>query len=75
MTIEGIGWKEGIEDYTRIPEKYRDGVGSKIWALSRHSAGVSVRFTVSGTAFINADWNLRGNGYMAHMTPQGVNGR
>ncbi|MFL1684581.1 MULTISPECIES: SGNH/GDSL hydrolase family protein [Bacteroidales] len=74
LTIEGIGWKEGIEDYTRIPEKYRDGVGSKIWALSRHSAGVSVRFTVSGTAFINADWNLRGNGYMAHMTPQGVNG-
>lgn len=74
LTIEGVGWGNGIEDYTRIPDKYKDLVSSKIWSLSRHSAGISVRFIVSGTAFVNAEWNLRGNGYMAHMTPQGING-
>lgn len=74
LTIEGMGWKEGIAEYTRIPDKYQTVVTSKVWSLSRNSAGISVHFTVKGTAFVNARWTLKGNGYMAHMTSQAVNG-
>lgn len=74
LTIEGMGWKEGIAEYTRLPDKYKSVVTSKVWALSRHSAGITVRFEVKGTNMISARWILNGNGYMAHMTPQAVNG-
>jgi len=74
LTIEGVGWKEGIADYTRIPDKFQTVVTSKLWSLSRNSSGISVHFTVKGTAFVKARWTLKENNYMAHMTPQAVNG-
>ncbi len=74
LTIEGMGWNTGITDYTRLPDKYNNIVTSNVWRLSRHSSGIAVRFIVKGTNSISANWMLRGNGYMAHMTPQAING-
>lgn len=74
LTIEGMGWTTGIEDYTRLPEKYKETVTPNVWTLSRHSAGIHVRFKVKNTTFVSARWTLRGNSSMAHMTDQAVNG-
>ena len=74
LDIEGMGWKDGIENYTRLPDKYSSVVSPKVWKLSRDAAGVSVQFSVQGTSFINAHWILRGISYMPHMTPQAVSG-
>ena len=72
--IDGMGWKNGIEDYTRLPNKYETVVSPKVWRLSRDAAGISVRFTVKGTSFISARWMLRRISNMSHMTPLAING-
>jgi len=74
LRIEGMGWEENIDNYTRLPDKYNTVVSANVWRLSRHAAGISVRFTVKGTCFINAHWILRGTSSMPHMTPQAING-
>lgn len=74
LTIEGMGWANDIEDYTRLPNKHKETVTSNVWNLSRHSAGIHVRFKVCNTSFVSARWTLRGNNSMAHMTSQAVNG-
>lgn len=74
LNVEGIGWNKNIEDYTRIPNHFKNTVTNNVWNLSRHSAGVAVQFTVSGTSFIEAKWKLIENRFMAHMTPVGING-
>jgi len=74
LTIQGMGWKSDITDYTRLPNKFQTKVTPEVWSLSRHSAGISVLFMVTGTSFISGKWTLKGNGYLPNMTPQGVNG-
>lgn len=74
LDIEGMGWKDGMDDYTRLPNKYSTVVSPKVWKLSRDAAGISVRFTIKGTCFINAHWILRGTSYMPHMTPLAISG-
>lgn len=74
LSIEGVGWSKNIEQYTRLPNHFKDTVTSNVWNLSRHSAGLSVHFIVSGTSFLEAKWTLTENRYMAHMTSQAVNG-
>ncbi len=74
LSIEGMGWKEDIADFTRLPNHFKDIVTSNVWNLSRHSAGLAVHFFVSGTSFIEAKWQLNKNVFMAHMTPQAING-
>lgn len=74
LAIEGMSNTDGIEMYTRLADKYKDEVRDKVWALSRHSSGIVVHFTVEGTNFISAKWNLKSNAFMPHMTPMGING-
>lgn len=74
LSIQGVGWKNDIDDYTRLPNSFKTTVTPSLWNLSRHSAGIAVKFTVSGTSFIEAKWMLNGNVFLAHMTPQAVNG-
>jgi len=74
LTIEGMGWKTDVTDYTRLPNKFQSKVTPEVWNLSRNSAGISVHFNVTGTTFISGKWTLRGYSNLAHMTPQGVNG-
>jgi hypothetical protein len=75
LTIEGMGWKDDIEDYTRLQNKVSTLVTADVWSLSRHSSGISVRFNVKGTKILNARWTLRGKyRTMLHMTSQAING-
>lgn len=74
LLVEGAGWGNAIADYTRLPDKFESWVTPNVWKLSRHSAGIAVHFFVTGTSFIEAKWILTENRYMAHMTPQAVNG-
>ncbi len=74
LTIEGMGWMSEIDDYTRLPDKFKETVTENVWSLSRHSASIHIRFKVKNTNFISARWTLRGNNSMAHMTDQAVNG-
>ena len=74
LEIEGMGWDKEIRPFRRLPDKYKDTVTESVWYLSSHSAGIAVHFTVTGTTFIDAKWQLNENLYLAHMTPQGVNG-
>lgn len=76
LTIEGMGWSGNgvIDDYTRLPQIHKDSVTDNVWRLSRHSAGIHVRFIVTGTKNVKAKWTLRGNAGMAHMTLQAVSG-
>lgn len=74
LEIEGMGWRDGIEEYTRLPNKYETVVTPRVWKLSRDAAGISVRFTVKGTSFIRAHWILRKTSYMPHMTPLAISG-
>ena len=76
LTVEGMGWSGTgvIDDYTRLPNNYKDTVTANVWNLSRHSSGIHVRFTVKGTKEIHAKWKLRSNIFMVHMTHQAING-
>ncbi|NLI72744.1 MAG: hypothetical protein GX361_08465 [Bacteroidales bacterium] len=77
LCVEGMGWSEGIEDFTRLPGKYKSIVRDEIWDLSRNSTGITIHFKVSGTKRIKAKWTLRMNRKdrpMHHMTEIGISG-
>jgi len=74
LTIEGMGWDKNIKSYTRLPDYFKDTVTQEVWVRSRHSAGITVNFSVTGTSAIHASWTLENNVYMSHMTPVAING-
>lgn len=74
LGISDAGWDSDIDSYTRLPDRFQSTVTSNVWRLSRCSAGLTIRFSVKGTSFIDAKWTLRDNVYMAHMTPVAING-
>lgn len=74
LTVEGRGWTAGAADWTRLPDRARGQVPEAVWELSRHSAGLAVRFGTDATT-IQARWALASAGLgMAHMPPTGVSG-
>lgn len=74
LTLEGVGWPGESQAYTRLPDRAEGVVRPEVWELSRHSAGVCVRF-VSDAATIAARWTLRNSRLaMAHMPATGVSG-
>ncbi len=74
LTIEGQGWSETDSPYDRFPAKAKTTVRSAVWSLSRHSAGICVRFRSSATA-IHAKWKLTSAKLeMPHMPATGVSG-
>jgi len=42
--VHGQGWNELRQTYRRLPDKAEGVVPSSVWWLSRHSAGLSLRF-------------------------------
>jgi len=77
LRIEGMGWSEGIRDYTRLPERFSSNVISSVWDLSALSSGIVVRFNVKNTTFISAKWTLRigrTNRSMVNMSDAGISG-
>ena len=74
--VEGRGWEQEARKrwYDRLPAKAEGVVTDAVWNLSRHSAGMMVRFQTDATA-IHAKWNLlSSNLAMPHMPASGVSG-
>ncbi len=74
LTIEGKGWTDTASDYDRLPARARDIVREAVWNLSRHSAGLRIRFTSDAT-FITVRWTLiKEDLALPHMPATGVSG-
>jgi hypothetical protein len=74
LGVEGQGWSETRAPLDRLPAKAEKLVRPAVWGLSRHSAGLCVRF-VTDAATIQARWALTSkNLAMPHMPATGVSG-
>lgn len=74
LGIEGQGWSETKAAFDRLPAKAEGVVRGPVWGLSRHSAGMAVRFKTDATT-IHARWSLTSSGLaMPHMPATGVSG-
>jgi hypothetical protein len=71
---EGKGWTETLRYYDRFPSKAEKQVPQAVWNLSRHSAGMLVRFETDAPV-IHARWSLLNPGLaLPHMPATGVSG-
>ncbi|HAW27993.1 MAG TPA: hypothetical protein DCY03_07720 [Planctomycetaceae bacterium] len=74
LGVEGKGWTETESFYNRLPAKAKGVVRPPVWSLSKHSAGLAVRFVTDATT-IKAKWKLTSaNIAMNHMAATGVSG-
>jgi hypothetical protein len=74
LGVEGQGWQETRAPFDRLPEKAEKLVRPPVWNLSRHSAGMCVRF-VTAAQVIHARWSLTSSNLaMPHMPATGVSG-
>ncbi len=72
--IEGQGWTDVEMPYDRLPARAKELVGPKVWDLSRHSAGLCVRFVTNSPA-LAVRWKLTSEQLaMSHMPATGVSG-
>lgn len=74
--VEGQGWPAAdfAAPFDRLPAKAQEKVRPDVWNLSRHSAGLCVRF-VADTPAIHARWTLTSDSLaMPHMPATGVSG-
>jgi lysophospholipase L1-like esterase len=71
LTIEGKGWADTEAFYRRLPARAKDVVPDAVWSLSKHTAGIAVRF-VTNSPRIAATWD--GGGAMNHMAATGNSG-
>jgi hypothetical protein len=74
LTIEGKGWTDTDRFYDRLPARAKGAVPDAVWSLSRHSAGICVRFTTDAEK-ISARWKVANDNLgMPHMPATGVSG-
>jgi sugar lactone lactonase YvrE len=74
LGLEGQGWRDTDAPYDRLPARAREKVRPEVWDLSRHSAGLCVRFVTDSPA-IHAAWTLTSARLaMPHMPASGVSG-
>ena len=74
--VEGRSWgkQERARWFDRFPAKAEKTVTKSVWNLSRHSAGMMVRFKTDANA-IHAKWKVLSPSLgMPHMPPSGVSG-
>lgn len=72
--VEGRGFDDTEKYFDRLPARARGIVRSAVWSLSRHSAGMLVRFRTDATE-ISADYAVTSKSLaMAHMPATGVSG-
>ena len=74
--VEGRGWGEQERErwFDRFPAKAEGKVTGAVWNLSRHSAGMMVRFKTDARA-LQAKWKVLSPRLgMPHMPPSGVSG-
>lgn len=74
LGVEGQGWREVRAPYDRLPAKAEGKAPAAVWSLSRHSAGMHVRF-ITDASTIHARWIVGSqNLAMPHMAATGVSG-
>lgn len=74
LDVEGQGWAETKSPFDRLPAKAEGTVRDAVWGLSRHSAGLCVRF-VTPSPTIHCRWALISDRLaMPHMPATGVSG-
>lgn len=74
LGVEGQGWSDVKSPFDRLPAKAEGVVREAVWSLSRHSAGMAVRF-VTDAKEIRAQWKLTSATLaMPHMPATGVSG-
>lgn len=74
LGVEGQGWSETKAAYDRLPARAETTVRAAVWGLSRHSAGIHVRFITDATN-IHARWAVTSSNLaMPHMAATGVSG-
>lgn len=74
LDVEGKGWTDTKAPFDRLPAKAEGVVRDAVWNLSRHSAGLCVRF-VTDAPEIHAKWTLTSKSLaMPHMPATGVSG-
>ncbi|NLN92217.1 MAG: hypothetical protein GX130_02775 [Candidatus Hydrogenedens sp.] len=74
LGVEGKAWEETENDYDRLPASAQGVVPDTVWKLSKHSAGMAVRF-VTDAESISARWEVvNENLAMPHMPATGVSG-
>src|SRR5690606_25897913 len=74
LDVEGQGWTDLKTPFDRLPAKAEKTVRPAVWGLSRHSAGLVVRFTTDAPT-IKARWTLTSSRIaMPHMPATGVSG-
>lgn len=72
--IEGKGWSDTDHFYDRFPARAKGKVPESVWNLSRHSAGLCVRFKTDSPAIHLRMDLLSGSLSMPHMPATGVSG-
>jgi hypothetical protein len=72
--VEGKGWSDTARYYDRLPARAEGKVRAPVWSLSRHSAGMLVRFETDAPV-IHARYDLLLSAIaMPHMPATGVSG-
>jgi len=72
--VEGRGFNDTESYFDRLPSRAKSVVRDAVWGLSRHSAGMMVRFRTDATE-IHVDYGVTsGNLAMPHMPATGVSG-
>lgn len=72
--VEGQGWADTESTFDRLPARAKDSVRAAVWSLSKHSAGLCVRF-VTDASEIHTRWTLTSARLeMNHMPATGVSG-
>ena len=72
--VEGRGWSDTEKYFDRLPASAKGAVRDAVWSLSRHSAGMLVRFHTDATQ-LWADYTVtNANLAMPHMPATGVSG-
>ncbi|MCH2123496.1 MAG: hypothetical protein MK165_01795 [Pirellulaceae bacterium] len=72
--LEGKAWKETASPYQRLPDKAEGVVRPPVWSLSKHSAGIAVRFNTNSPT-LSVRWSLTSARLaMPHMAATGVSG-
>ena len=72
--VEGRGWADTARYFDRLPARAESRVRAAVWNLSRHSAGMLVRFRTDAPAIHARYALLSGSLAMPHMPATGVSG-
>lgn len=72
--VEGLAWTDESEyPYHRLPGRAQNLVREPVWNLSKHTAGVLIRFQTNATD-ITVRYQVSGSLDMQHMPATGVSG-